>query len=48
MTGKEALKILNRIKEIHNFLIIGENSSIFFILGILTEELSTIIREDKD
>ncbi len=47
MTGKEALEILNEIKEIHNHLINNCDRSAFFLMGALTEKLSTIIRIDQ-
>jgi hypothetical protein len=47
MTGKEALRILNQITAIHNFLINDHDRSAFFHLGVLTEELAMIIRIDE-
>lgn len=44
MTGDEALRILNQVTEIHNFLINGNDRSAFFHLGVLTEELAMIVR----
>lgn len=47
MTGKEALRILNKLTEIHNYLIKGNNRSAFFDMGRLTEELAQIVRIDQ-
>ncbi len=47
MTGEEALRILNQVTEIHNFLMKDNDRSAFFHLGVLTEELATIIRIDE-
>ena len=47
MNGKEALRILNQLTEIHNFLIKGNDRSAFFYMGILTEQLAMIVRIDE-
>jgi hypothetical protein len=47
MNGNEALRILNQVTEIHNFLIKGNDRSAFFQMGILTEELAMIVRIDE-
>lgn len=47
MTGKEALRILNKITAIHNYLIDDEERAAFFDLGRLTEELAQIVRIDQ-
>jgi hypothetical protein len=47
MTGKEALRILNKITTIHNFLMKGNDRSAFFDIGRLTEELAQIVRIDQ-
>ena len=50
MTEKEkakfALEILNSVTEIHNFLIENNYRSAFFHMGILTENLASIVRKD--
>lgn len=47
MTGKEAVRILNQIVDIHNHLMEGNDRSAFFELGLLSEELAMIIRIDE-
>lgn len=47
MTGKEALRILNQVTEIHNFLMEDNERSAFFHMGVLTEELAMIVRIDE-
>ena len=47
MTGNEALRILNKVTEIHNYLMEDNDRSAFFHLGVLTEELAMIIRIDE-
>lgn len=47
MTGDEALRILNQVTEIHNFLMKGNDRSAFFHMGVLTEELAMIVRIDE-
>ena len=44
MTGDEALRILNKLTEIHNFLMRDCDRSAFFHMGVLTEELAMIVR----
>ena len=47
MTGKEALRLLEKIMAIHNYLIDDEDRSAFFELGALSEELAMIVRIDQ-
>lgn len=47
MTGDEALRILNQVTQIHNFLIKGNDRSAFFHMGMLSEELAMIVRIDE-
>lgn len=47
VTANEALRILNQVTEIHNFLMKDNDRSAFFHLGVLTEELAMIIRIDE-
>jgi hypothetical protein len=47
MTGKEALRLLEKIMTIHNHLIEDEDCSAFFELGALSEELAMIVRVDR-
>lgn len=47
MTGKEALKILEDLISIRNFLLDEDDRSAFFNMGILTEELAQIVRIDE-
>ena len=47
MTWKEALRIFNRIIEIHNHLINHRDREAFFEMGSITAELAQIIRIDQ-
>ena len=47
MTGKEALRILEKVMTIHDYLINDEDRSAFFKLGALSEEMAMIVRVDQ-
>lgn len=47
MTGKEALEIVNNIKEIYHYLIQYDDKCGFFEMGRLVEKLDTIVRIDS-
>jgi hypothetical protein len=47
MTGKEALKLLNQITEIYDLLVNEDERMAFFNFGMLTEQLSQIVKIDQ-
>ncbi len=47
MTGKEALKILDQVRKIRDFLLDDEEREAFYSIGILCEELANIVRIDE-
>jgi hypothetical protein len=44
MTGDEALRILNQVTEICNYLLNDDEKRAFYQLGMLTEELAMKVR----
>ena len=47
MSGKEALRILNMIRQIRDCLLEEDDRLAFYKIGILSEEMSQIIRIDQ-
>jgi hypothetical protein len=47
MKGIEALRILNQVRQIRDYLLEDEDRLAFYRIGILSEEMAQIIRVDE-